>query len=211
MNAETLKRCLEFNLDDSRFSTPYTLDDMVLSTNGHFCLFVENTHGLEYKLWDGNRDLLDSFFKKEKVLWKTLSINVLNAALEKTEKIDLFDDTPCSGCQGSGEVEWTAEVDNEYYSDDFDCPVCDGKGYTNTILKPEKGLAQYQYIDLGVCRLDSSYIKYLVDLSDILEKNEIEVYHQDGEYKPTFFGIGSITVLIMPVHKNDFETAVAVL
>lgn len=122
-----------------------------------------------------------------------LDVKEIREAIEKAPLVDeMIDDTEeCKECDGFGEVEW------EYggYTNDFDCPVCDGDGTIGSMIPSgNKVIDDLCFIDFGNIRVKISLIADFINfISD-----DLYLIYKDKPNNPLLFKSSDLTFLIMP-------------
>ena len=122
---------------------------------------------------------------------------------EKYKTIDelskVGEDVICSDCNGDGEVEW----EYEGYTREFECPVCDGSGYSSECKYLPTGvkIVGNATIKLYDALLD---IKYFYKLKELQELTGCDVYLVNYTFptKAILFSCGEFEVIIMPLTYN---------
>lgn len=182
---------------------PFQYQNKAIATDAHVMVIM----GLELvsDLPPATEDTpksIDSLINLEKNLNFEIPLDILKEGLMK------FDFAPelkqsgkyinCKECDGEGEVEW----EYESYRSDFDCPVCDGSGYSSEPITYHTGnfdLAKYQKAKIIDCALDPIYLLLLYKTALILGEEKITLISQVAHNKSNLFRIGNIEALVMPL------------
>lgn len=183
-------------------SKPFTLYNKSVFLNDHEILFFDNLPNLEFEncLHNDDNKKLFNYLHFTPNLNFILDKEKMNEAIIKIPLEPCYNmvgnDVACEKCDGSGEVEWRFEN----YTDDFDCPVCQGGGFKSRAKKVKNGKFQRSiltYIQIGESFFNINYLEKLIKISDFLNE-DIELIYQDHKLKANYFKIGLITILIMP-------------
>lgn len=216
--------CNHSDLDEFNWSkTPFlnTKYDEVWATDGHAVMTVK-------------KGFVDVDAEKEISLpwmlracdWKDgISVSVsrfldaIAACPTEDEVEENFTDDTCPECGGSGVVTWSyiATFGSEsFYDREFECPVCDGKGFvTNTTSHPTgrkvpvKGAA----IHIRTAEYAVYQIQRLVDAARKMDIDEVRILYIPYEKFPGSAGLvigltEDIRVAVMPFISDDPDNIV---
>lgn len=210
---ETIEQILEMYVDENSkrgLNEPFLQDGYIYATNGYILLRSNN---LLIKPNDHikvlERPYCGNLFKNIPESY-TITIEEINSMLINVPMIDetksVGKNIMCKECQGEGIVEW----EYKKWTKDFDCPVCDGEGYSETtkeictgnqIRNPEHPLSI-----LGKDFL-TKYIEVLQKTILFFNVDTIKVGYNENLSLGTLFRINeNIDVLIMPClnYRNNF-------
>lgn len=104
---------------------------------------------------------------------------------------------PCAECDGDGVVEW------EYnsYTNDFDCPVCDGhgdNGKPQLIPSNQNQFVSGSYIEIHKTNFDCNLIQKIIDVAMILEIDMIKLVCESDQHSFVFM-VDDVTIITMPI------------
>lgn len=117
------------------------------------------------------------------------------------ETSEIGDDIECDTCNGFGEVEW----EFEHYTRDFDCPVCEGSGYSAESRTVKTGNKTYDnyFVKVRNTYLDIHKFDKLLQVKELLNE-PIYLIHESEPNKPVLFRVGIFEILIMPMIYNYY-------
>lgn len=119
----------------------------------------------------------------------------------------------CEECDGNGCVTWEYESKTDgSFSDDFDCPVCDGTGGIDAITKPngKKKFPNDLYFKIGSSHFSAFMINKLEIISKLFSE-DVYLISQNEAAKANLFSIGYVNVLLMPVtYPRDWCQAIEI-
>lgn len=102
----------------------------------------------------------------------------------------------CDECEGTGSVEWTYEdYDGNEHKQDFDCPVCGGRGR----VKTKKFRREWRYISINGVRFLVRPLMKLAKAMDMEGFDSVEIKNLPPGQTPALMCLeGGIDILIMP-------------
>lgn len=105
-------------------------------------------------------------------------------------------DAECDECEGSGRVEWTYEdSDGEEHLEDFDCPICDGRGK----VKTKKYLREWRCISVNGSIFSVRTLMKLAKAMDVAGFDTVNVKNLPTGCTPALMHLGgNFEVIIMP-------------
>jgi len=191
--------------------TPFTIENNVYSTNGYFLLKVPKKKVIYYEECENKkrkRKIIEYFELKTQKVYEEIKVSELKDAINKIplvdESVDHREVNSCSKCEASGWVEW----EYEEYIKEMDCPVCEGTGKMVKTRKEKtenKVIAEGYYISLNKSIFRSEIIETLINITEILKINHIDLISQTLPNKEIIFKIGVCELIIMPVIGVDEE------
>lgn len=114
-------------------------------------------------------------------------------------------DVDCDECGGQGEVDWEYSARHRTYTENFDCPVCDGFG----LSAREKTVPTGNKIpdEKKMFHLLGSYFYYkqlirLVNACKMIGVQEITKIY-GGEIKQNIFQVGEFKIVVMPLSRDS--------
>lgn len=157
-----------------------------------------------YKRYDGKTSHLLPFEAVNATPIKTIPRSDIQEVLEKIPKIKEVIKEPieCTECNGTGEVEW---VYGSYTNDD-DCPVCNGRGEKGT-KKVETGQMIFDYsnvVKIGDYYFFPDSLEDLFMVSETLDCHPQLLFQDDRfRYKFTVFKIEHAFFVLAPAMYNE--------
>ena len=107
----------------------------------------------------------------------------------------------CDECGGSGTVEWVYEdSDGEEYREDFNCPICNGRGE----VKTKKYLREWRCIRINDTIFLARTLMKLANAMDIAGFDVVKLRNLPNDYTPALMRLGdNVEVIIMPCTKES--------
>lgn len=163
----------------------------VIASDGHLLIRVlENMVDDLAQISEQGLPNTDSIIPKELPWNKTITKDCLLKALTKAPKVE--EKIKCEDCHGSGKVEWTYEAQNGHeYTDNFECPVCHGKGHHGVTGKLVPDPQQLYSLAGGAMNTECLY-----DLIRVMETFKVKkmLLRSSDNFK-AMFTIGEVQVL----------------
>ncbi len=192
---------------------PFVIDDYAMATDAHSLVFFDKS------IWENQKPFTDkdkntylSVIPTIKNLDKKIQLSELEAAFSKIdlidEEIEEVTEKDCSDCDGDGQVEW--EFGSHSKTDD--CPNCDGSGTieeTNIKLTGKKVPNPEKRIKIGVCYFRIYELQKIISTCKILAETEFNLVYQLSSNKISWFIVGFVNILTMPVMVENDNEAVA--
>ncbi len=184
----------------------------VWATDGYSLLFV-NRECLSGE-YPTHRLTMPKFIGKS--CTTVITQDALRVALSECPQVDEEIETgkykKCKECGGSGEVEWEyIDLGGFSHQRDFDCPCCDGSGYSDEAITKKTGK---KVPDKRACVLVDTMIAAVGQMSRLLKAMELlgvdEVRHVITSKKGTnlFIVNDDIKILIMPYRSEGISAIV---
>lgn len=195
---------------------PNLKDGIVYATDAHVLITIpEEELSLKYetneKYPNAEKTILDTE-RENSILRKSIKVKVPDMLKELTKARICSDklQIKCNECEGSGEVEFSyLSKMNKYYYDDFECPVCEGKGSKDTkpafarikldLIQDELTIFQ-MHIDIDELRFHPFQLYRLMMVAILKGYEEIEIFYKVNGWTLAYFD--NIKVLIMQVFKG---------
>lgn len=161
-----------------------------------------------YKRYDGKTNHLLPYAALKATPMKTIERSQIKDALDKTPRIKevIEKSVECTECNGWGEVEWTYGA----YTDDDDCPVCNGTGEgLSKKVETGKMIFTFEYVvKIGNHYFYPDRLEDLLNVSETIDAHPQLLYQDESyEYKYTVFKIENAFFVLAPA-KYDQETIV---
>lgn len=142
----------------------------------------------------------------------TIPVHNLRKALNKIQvlntAIDLY--AECKSCQGTCEVAYIYNYNNESYSVTEDCPVCGGTG---KVLKKlpilpvnTKDYIENEFIGIRNLTFRPHYIEVILDIADTLKLDTVIVRNEQDT--SMLFSIGDVDILLCRLNLVDIPRCV---
>lgn len=218
MKAEIYKQLLEkYSCKDElreKFKNPFVYDGKCIATNTVSLITTPFVEGIKENE-DAYKSVARILHKSEKPI---LTINV-SEFLEKIKQIPLEDgfdivkeEVKCDACNGYGSVDYEFCYDGETFTEELDCPVCDGtRLVTKNVENPngKKILKRTEVIEISNRWFCAARISEILELIDIFQPTEIIVREvSDGVNTlniPLEFDFGDVQLLQMPYLQSDSQ------
>lgn len=183
------------------FNTPFAQGEYVYASDGHILIRVMRcaTNG-SYNHSDKPGCSILFIETREELPITIQQLEKLISGVEKVEETKTVgEDIECKECEGFGVVEW----EYEEWTKDFDCPACDGSGYSSESKKVPTGRMipdPYAVIKLGCKTFMAEYIHTIAKTLEFLGINEIKMrYNSVSPHEQVVFNFSKeIDVLLMP-------------
>lgn len=163
------------------------VDGFICATNGFMILRKKGnlTERPTTLISDNDAKYLKSLFEKSTNREHSYKTSYLKIELDKFRNKPVYKKTTetCGSCGGDGVVDW----EFEHYTREFDCPVCDGYGQTETKkVLTRQGFYEYDLVKLSEnTKLKADFIYSLLNISEVITFKETEgniVLFFAGEY-----------------------------
>ena len=180
-----------------RYNKPFVYKDKIGATDA-YTMIVTNATNVDFKITNTHvPPNLDASLPKENA--KELIVIDKDAWEElKTEDelIEISPEIECKECKGEGEVEWQYR----HYTEDFDCPVCDGSGIEQEARYEKTGnkVVGRSLVNIKDAYFDAKLSQRLISVSDFEDKDLYLVYHRDHR-SAAMFRCGIFDMLLMPI------------
>lgn len=211
MNTAAIKEVLSLYTSTEGYGhhsliAPFAQNGYVYATNAQALIRFPKKY-----VSDGYNDQIkpncDSIFKEQHNHACTVFVSDLEALVNDPD-IPVIDelkpnglDVKCTECKGSGEVYW----EYKHHEESFDCPVCDGSGYSSHSYMVQTGRKYkdpHHVISISGVAFQLQYIEILLKTLQLLEVRWCE-WVLRAESNKNMFKIEDVYILIMPVRAND--------
>jgi hypothetical protein len=185
--------------EQNYFVRPFIIDNLVIASDKNTLIFFDKSLAT------------DGYVQCEENTRKSV-LNIMpnerndNFKISVAELQKAFDENKCAGfikcdaCKGSGSVEYEFEYKLKTYSEEIDCPVCDG-------LREQSTLNDFS-IDIKNCRFTATNINQLLFTAKKLNEEFIELVYQTLPDKPNVFKIKDVEILSMVKMKYDNDNVI---
>ena len=188
------------DIDEPRPFTlhPFLWEDYAVATDAHQMIYALKSN-IDFEIDTPYKTPAIGQFLIHPTLNKTLDISNIDFEIFKTED-ELSPELPdvkCKTCNGEGDVEW----EFEHYTEDFDCPVCDGKVIKSKPKRKPTGnkiFGEFNFVKLNDAYFNINLFYNVVKASKLVDKEIVLISHE-SEKSAAYFSIGEFTILIMPV------------
>jgi hypothetical protein len=181
----------------------FEYNGFAMATDAHSMIVIDRKLAGEVPASDYKQlDKVFSIIPTDININRVFALSELYLAIEKAPLKDEYETTgkyvECSECDGEGYVEW----EYKHYTDEKECPVCNGDGAES---RPKSKKTGKQIPDeLATIKINNSgfsirYIKKLVATCEALGEMQINLLHMAAPNKASLFQIGEVRVLLMPV------------
>ena len=142
--------------------------------------------------------------------------DALNVALSECpqvdEEISIGEYKKCKECDGSGEVEWEY-FDNKgsYHQRDFECPCCDGSGYSHKPITKKTGKKvpdEKAYVQVDTMIIKVAQMSKMLRAMELLGVDEVRHAITSEKEINLFIVNNDIKILIMPYKSEDISAIV---
>jgi hypothetical protein len=193
---------------------PFIIDNEIHATDK--CMLIWFNKNLinnlsKYEVYDKGK-----IFKIDKLACNldfVIKVEDLVKSFEKCDKVPIMvpygKDVFCSECEGNGKVVW--EYKN--HEKEFDCPKCDGDGYSQRekmIESNDLEISEGSVIKIKDSYLSARKLEKIVNAAVLLGEKEITLRHQNGSNKANLFTFGKVSVIIMPVLYDEHSDSIIV-
>lgn len=196
-------------LGEKWMSRPYMVGDLVFATNGHCAIFFNRGD------WEGDQVPFEKTDGVERLVNANLGTPVKKSiidfqnAINKAGSVPEIHEKTCECCAGLGEVEWEFTYGSKDYFEDFNCPECDGNGFTYR-GQTGKFIPDDRYvIQVGKGRFNPRLINKILEVAIELGQEKIYVFQMRNYNTEAFFKVGHTTILIMPLMPSDLDEVVS--
>lgn len=192
--------------DRAMLQNPFIQDGYVYAANGHIMIRVKDASLLDNPMYrEQSKPQSSHLFDGMEDAGTITMTNIL----ELKNKVELIDEleldgenVKCDECDGWGEVEW--EYDR--WTKDFDCPACDGSGYSDKETYNPTG-RKITNPEGGIFIVDRHFKVKLVDvLLETMQYFNVDVakiQRKQSQSSQMLFHLNdNVTVLLMPYLKN---------
>lgn len=218
MKTEIYKQLLEkYSCKDElreKFKNPFVYDGKCIATNTVSLITTPMIEGVEENepAYKSCKSILN------RIEEPILIINV-SEFLEKIKQIPLEDgfdlvkkEETCKACNGYRSVDYEFDYDGETFTEELDCPVCDGKGIVIMEVEEQNGtkiLNRKDVIEICGRWFCGTRITELLELIDIFHTKEIIVREviqgANKDKNPLEFDFGEVQLLQMPYLQSDSQ------
>ncbi len=185
---------------------PYRMGGKVVATDAYSLIFVDEAD-CDFEFVNNFEDKAPDFRKILPEPNVSIPIQIELSDFDKYFTEDTYEwvgeDVLCDVCDGGREVEWEFNCDKGSWKEYFDCPNCDGTGYSEHRRKQKTGgkalgnyavkiLNRYYQIDLV----------YRLAQAKVLLKSDIElIYDGSGTTgRLLLFKVGKAQILMAPMY-----------
>jgi len=118
---------------------PFQQGDHVFASDGHTLIRVPASRvPVQYAIQDKPSNIAANHFRPADIA-TPVTLKELTERIDEVPKIPEMEDIgeclPCSECDGDGQVVW----EYRHWEKEFDCPECDGTGYSDEATFKETG------------------------------------------------------------------------
>lgn len=185
---------------------PFRIEDKVYATDMHVMLIIpaKLAPGIEQLETYDQKSVLSVIPTTTHPIM-SVSVKDLFAALKVFPTVKANKD--CEACKGEGEVQFEYYWEGRRYTNDDDCPVCDGEGAFPdesgaVVPDPDKS------ITIGKANFAGKYIKKLYELCKFFDLQAIDLVSQSSPESLSLFSKDGVSILIMPV--KDVESVYSI-
>jgi len=184
------------------FRTPIAQGNFVFATDSYSLIKVSR-HCVSgnYPRLD-EPDITNNFIPTDtEIAVKICELEDLLSSVEMVEEVETTGNfVNCNECDGDGTVEWEYKA----WTNDFDCPVCNGSGYSQKPRERKTGRMIPDYyckVRLGNKYIQAKKIKILIDMMELLGIYTVMMrYNKNLPNQQYFFYFDINTeVLMMPI------------
>jgi len=130
---------------------------------------------------------------------KEITLHRLQEAMKQVPLVDELDNHKaykCKECNGFGQVEW--QYGN--YTDEDDCPKCNGDGEFKTDRKPtgKKVYDPSKVIIIGDSKFNVLELELLKKTIELLKQDKFSLVNQTQPKQASLFKIEDVEILMMP-------------
>ena len=131
----------------SWLNSPFDACGRTMASDAHILVAVPRVGDYPY----APSKKIESAHPFEKTMGVPITLDKFKTELAKYPTEPVYIRVDCDACDGTGTAEWTCELKGREYTDDHDCPICDGDGYFR--YKTGKGeIDEDEYFRVrGVC------------------------------------------------------------
>lgn len=185
---------------------PFIQDGYVYASNGHIMIRVKDDSLLDNPMYGEQSKPQSSHLFDGMEDAGTITISDI---LELKNKVELIDEleldgenVKCDECDGWGEVEW--EYDR--WTKDFDCPACDGTGYSDKEIYNPTG-RKITDPEGGIFIVDRHFkvklVNALLETMEFFNVDVAKIQRKQSQSSQMLFHLNdNVTVLLMPFLKN---------
>ena len=183
---------------------PFAVGDYICGTDTHIAVRIDKS------LCEGeymeNKIDLDRVFQCCEKTKKEISLDTLKELLKSIPRVETLTKVQCEECGGEGEVEWVYEAtDGERYTEDHDCPVCNGRGYHDTeVYRIDR------VISINGIGFRAEYIMLLAEAMSDLGVDIAEIYSIQPMRQMLLHLADGVGVAIMPFREARYPQKPAV-
>lgn len=189
---------------------PFLVEDKIMSSNGHILYIVPYALiGQPYELFPRPNAILENIPKPLENPILTVTRAFMNKIMTDCPQIDDYDeqgkDVDCDACDGYGNVDYEFEYKLKTYTENLDCPVCDGSGLQEKVEKKPNGKKipnPETIIEIHNSQFFLYNIDILLKICELMESDAVLI-SQESDMKPSLFQIGETQLLVMPIYKDS--------
>jgi hypothetical protein len=211
---DKIKTILEMFIGEDKLRefmlTPFRVGDNIYATDAYIIIWMDKSI---VKDWEQYPEIMQeliskavpkSFNMNTKLSLKKLKSEILRCDTED-EMIQSGNPTECPACHMDGVVEWEFNFKGIYYTDNFDCPVCNGSGVIDDEKIPtgNKILTEYTSCRIGQAIFRCRLITKMLNAAIILGEKDVTVVYQTGRTSITVFKVGEIYIGVMPTMDEE--------
>ena len=179
---------------------PLLKDNKVFATDGHKVIYV-NAEVCQGEYEKTKRFNIELPPVEQELNIPLLSLQKAYDSLPKVEDEE-YDMEDCNECNGTGSVVWEyLDEKGHTHCNDFDCPICNGRGFlklnVRNCYKPEYNAV----IELAGFFINNVHIKAIIDALLLLGKDHITLLSKakkDSEVYAYFRIDENITIVVAP-------------
>lgn len=216
-NPQTIDELLQlFVGDDDRrpkFQRPWHEGAYIFASETHILIRIkEELTETDYPSYDdGKINNLFPTCPPTGILTREKLAAVISNAPLTYEEIEIGEDVECEECNGEGTVTW----EYKHWKDEFDCPCCDGTGYSERAQHKRTGNKVIAY-DAAVCinggkyntaTFRAQFLDLILDAMKYFDRSEVPMT-LTGRTKPALFHITEdVDIILMPYTAHtQYET-----
>lgn len=192
--------------DDLRpkFMRPWREGNYIFASETHICIRVKGSMtDTDYPCSNSHTNNMFLCRCPDGKLNREILDNAISYAPTVDEIKTVGEDIECEECDGTGQVRW----EYKSWTDIFDCPVCQGTGYSETarkestgrkIIHPEAGLR------IGHFVFRVNFLNLVLQAMRFCDCNEAIVSLGNLKIPARFSLSDSIDIILMPVLQDEY-------
>ncbi len=193
------------------YANPFVVNGKAYATDGHSLVRCESDK-IDFQIESENKILHIEKVIPEENTSEVVDIDCIDWASLMTEDELVGDgkDVECGHCEGMGTCEDSFLYKKQFYSYEYDCPVCDGSGYEEEEGKIPTGDKTFPYAAKVKFKGAYFYAQLFYKLKKVkdLVGGDIKLIYYKSNLNCLMFSVGILEILIMPCTAPDGDDTV---